>query len=320
MPGVNMRVSVAVSTYQRREMLAFLVAALERQTLPPDEFEVVIADNGTTDGSEALLAELAATSPLTIRVVRVDENRGPAAGRNAAWRAAIAPIIAFTDDDCEPSPGWLEEGLRAMESGHRVCIGRTEPNARHWAIHGPFSHLVFVKDARIFETCNAFYRRDDLEDAGGFDESFVTPGGEDTDLGLRVAAAGVTPHFVYRALVHHRINPSSFANAVRVAWRWADVPLLVKRHPVIRRQFTLRFFWKPTHLATLLLGIGLALTSRTRVAVLLALPWLHYRLVAQPVVESAARRYKSLPGVLAVDVVEVAALARGSARHRKVLL
>src|SRR5688500_4083543 len=134
-------ISVAISTYQRREFLPSLIASLERQTLAPDRFEVVIADNGTTDGSAELLAELAATSPLDIRVVRNEENRGPAPGRNLAWRAARAPLVAFTDDDCEPTPGWLEEGLRALGTGHVVGVGKTEPNPAQWVIHGPFSHV-----------------------------------------------------------------------------------------------------------------------------------------------------------------------------------
>jgi GT2 family glycosyltransferase len=316
-------ISVAVSTYQRREFLPALIASLERQTLAPERFEVVVCDNGTTDGTAELLAELAATSPLDIRIVRHEVNRGPAPGRNLAWRAAAAPLIAFTDDDCEPTPGWLEEGLRAMGTGHVVCVGKTEPNPRHWVQHGPFSHVVFVKSAKIFETCNAFYRRSDLEAVDGFDESFLTPSGEDTDLGMRVRKAGAQPLFLHRAVVHHRIDPSSFRGSLRVAWRWTDLPLLVKRHPEVRRDFTLRVFWKPTHLAGLLLaasGLTALFSKRRRPALLLALPWLHYRLIKQPVTQEGLRRYSSLAGVLAVDATEVAALVRGSVRHRSILL
>jgi GT2 family glycosyltransferase len=324
MPTATPEISVAVSTYQRREFLPALIASLERQTLAPDRFEVVIADNGTTDGSSELLVELAATSPLDIRIVRNEENRGPAPGRNIAWRAARAPLVAFTDDDCEPTPGWLEEGLRAMGNGHVVGVGMTEPNPAHWSIHGPFSHVVFVKNAKIFETCNAFYRRADLDAVGGFDETFLTPSGEDTDLGMRVRKLGAKPRFLGDAVVHHRIDPSSFRGALRVAWRWTDVPLLVKRHPEVRRDFTWRVFWKPTHLAALLAAasglLAVASPGKRRAALLLALPWLHYRLIEQPVTQHGLRRYSSLAGVFAVDATEVAALVRGSVRHRSVLL
>src|SRR4051812_33307560 len=101
-------ISVAVSTYGRARALPNLVRALERQTLPRERFEVVIADNGSTDDTPDVLEALRAQTTIDIRIVRVEQNRGPARGRNAAWRAARAPVVAFTDDDCLPQPAWLE--------------------------------------------------------------------------------------------------------------------------------------------------------------------------------------------------------------------
>src|SRR5438270_6893074 len=108
------RISVVVTTYERAASLARLVGGLESQTLGTDQFEVIVADDGSTDDTPHVLGRLRESTPLDLRVVRNDRNRGPAAGRNLGWRVARAPVVAFTDDDCWPQPTWLEAGLAAM--------------------------------------------------------------------------------------------------------------------------------------------------------------------------------------------------------------
>src|SRR4051794_31727700 len=84
------RIAVAVSTSRRASKLPRLVAALEAQTLDRDAFEVVIADDGSDDETPSVLADLAARASIDLKVVRSAVNRGPAVGRNLAWRATTA--------------------------------------------------------------------------------------------------------------------------------------------------------------------------------------------------------------------------------------
>src|SRR5204863_1447520 len=117
---------------------------LRAQTVGTGRFEVVIVDDASADGTRELLADAAQRGDLALTVLRHDRSRGPAAARNAGWRTARAPLVAFTDDDCRPSPGWLEAGLRALAAtanggGEAIVQGLTEPDPDEAHRLGPFT-------------------------------------------------------------------------------------------------------------------------------------------------------------------------------------
>lgn len=317
-------VTVAVSTYRRAHLLPRLVRALEAQSMPVDRFEVVVCDNASDDDTAAVLEELRAQSPLALRVVRAAVNEGPGAGRELAWRAARAPLVAFTDDDCQPEPRWLAEAVAAMRrEGRAVVVGRTVPDPAQEHLLVDFARTQRVGDVRFAQTCNVVYRHDDLERAGGFDRGFTTPGGEDTDLALRVEATGSPRVFAPEAVVRHDVRPTSLTATLRETLRWYDVPRLFAKHPDARSEcLHLSLFWKPTHPWVLLLLVGVLTAAAVRrpTPLLLALPWVRFRTSVWPVARGPRRRWALLPGALAVDCLEVAVMARGSVRHRTVVL
>src|SRR5687768_10205396 len=92
-------ISVVVSSFQRAAKLERLLRALEAQDIAVP-FEVVIVDNGSTDDTWETLQRWRDTTPLVLRPVRIEVNRGPSGGRNAGWREARGALVAFTDDDC----------------------------------------------------------------------------------------------------------------------------------------------------------------------------------------------------------------------------
>jgi GT2 family glycosyltransferase len=260
--------------------------------------------------------------------VRIERNEGPAGGRNAAWREAAAPIVAFTDDDCIPSPRWLEAGLRGMDGAARIVVGKTMPDPAKNDLRGPFSLTMTVDEPRFFETCNIFYRRADLEAAGGFDQTFTTPGGEDTDLAFRIKAAGAEPSFSPDALVYHDVAPSSFARVVRQTLRWTDIPLFFRMHPEARRSLLFKGrFWRPSHprvigaaLGVIIAAAGVAVSPWWLLALALTVPWLAFRIVRRPLHSGRRRRILALPGAFAVDLLEVLVMLHGSIRHRTLVL
>lgn len=323
-PAPPPAITVAVSTHGRADLLPRLVGALAEQTIDPHRFEVVIVDDGSPDDTAAVLERLAADVPFTLRVLRHPRNRGAAAGRNTAWRAAAAPIVAFTDDDCTPAPTWLEAGLEAMAAAppKTFAVGATIPDPTALAELGrPFSRSLHVAEPRFYETCNVFYRVEDLEVLGGLDEGYRV--GEDTDLGLRAIEAGGQARWVPDAVVHHRVRPSSFRAHYREARRWADLALVLRRHPASRPQFVhARWFWKRTHppMITALIGLLLALVRRSPWPLALAGWWVYHRLVVEPPCSGRRQRVLALPGTFLVDAAEVVTMVEGTARHRAVLL
>lgn len=324
-PAGTPRVSVVCSTYERAALLPRFVEALVEQTMPADQFEVVIVDNGSNDDTSAVLERLAGEVPFALRIERNRRNRGAAAGRNTGWRSASAPIVAFTDDDCSPRPTWLERGTRALEEHGpmSIVVGRTRPDPAEeaWLLR-PFSRSMSVEDPRFFETCNIFYWRDDLAAMGGFDEQFGI-GGEDTDLALRLVDAGRRAVWTPDAVVHHRVRPPSFRANLREAPRWCDIPLVVKRHPARRAELVhWRWFWKRTHPPTLLALLGLAAAGvrRSPLPLVLATWWLWHRSFEEPACPGPRRRILALPGTFVIDATEVGTMVRGSVRHRTVLL
>jgi GT2 family glycosyltransferase len=309
-------VSVVVATRDRPETVETLLAALEAQTLPRERFEVVLVDDGSRS------APVRPGDPRVDRMLRHEQSTGPAAARNSGWRASTGALVAFTDDDCRPEPGWLEAGLAAHRRAPAAIVqGRTRPEpADEWALDHPRARSIRVERlGPFFETCNVFYPRLLLERAGGFDETIPTAGSEDTDLALRLVEAGVPAVFEPEALVNHAVHLFSLGDAVRFTVRWRTLVRLVKRHPSLRAVFPWRGrVWRESHARLMLALAGLALARRNRLFLLWCLPYLSYRHGWRPA--GIVRTARELPGVALVDAAELAVLTAASARHRIVLL
>jgi GT2 family glycosyltransferase len=315
--------TVAVSTYRRTERLTRLLHALAAQTLPSSRFDVVVYDDASGDGTADAARDLAATLPYPLRVLEGNVNRGPAFGRNQAWRAATADIVAFIDDDCVPDPDWLRAGLERFADPEVVAVvGRVEPAREQLANLGPYARTLSVHDARFFATANCFYRRSGLETSDGFDERFRRAAGEDTDLGLRVLAQGGRVDYAEDALVHHDIRPSELRAAASEAWRkWIDLALVVRKHPEIRATLLYcRLFWKPSH-AWLLLAVAGAVGAAVLWPwlALLALPYLNHRVRTAPLARGM-RAFAALPGAVLIDLLEIGTMIRSTIRYRTLIL
>src|SRR5205085_1449093 len=129
---------------------------------------------------------------------------------------------------------------------------------------------------QYLQTCNILYPRALLERLGGFDEAFTA--GDDTDLALRARDAGAEIAGTDDAVVYHAVEEYALPAAVRMGWKWRDIALLAKRHPQVREDFTLFFFWRRKH-ATLALALaGAALSRRFPPAALAACPYLAEKL------------------------------------------
>ena len=179
-------VSVIIPTYNRRAMLLEAIDSVLAQSA--QVFELIVIDDGSTDGSAEYLASLAET----IRFERID-HRGPAAARNRGVALAGAPLIAFLDSDDLWAPAKLERQLAFMRANPGCAIVQTNeiwirngrrvnPGLRHRKRAGD----IFIDSLRtcLISMSATMMRTDLFRSLGGFDESMDAA--EDYDLWLRI--------------------------------------------------------------------------------------------------------------------------------------
>ncbi len=319
-------IAVVVASKDRPIRLRWLLNALQEQTLADDRWEVVVAHDSTGPETEELLRTHPLAEAGTLRHLTLPPSPWSAGKlRNAGWRATSAPVIAFTDDDCRPPAEWVERALdAAREHPGAIVQGRTadDPEDKvEW--HGPHVHHQAINPPVAYaQTCNIVYPRALLEEVSGFVEEPPLSAGEDTDLALRAQKqAGAEYVGDPEVLTYHAIQAASLPNRVRSLWRWGDLAWLVKRHPEMRGEFHLNLFWKRTHVWLPLALAGLVLGRRNPLWLALAAPWVAHSAPhhgSDP--NGRLREMSELPGRLVHDSVEMAALARGSVKHRSLLL
>lgn len=227
-------IAVVIPTYRRPDLLRRCLEALLRQRLDPARFEVLVVDDGRSDDTRAVVEALAARPGAPrLRYLQPKGTRGPAAARNRGWRAAQAAVIAFTDDDTVPDPGWLEEGLRAMGRGLAAASGRVVvPVAGRPTDHARMTQGLETAE---FVTANAFVRRSALETVGGFDERFKRAWREDSDLQFSLLEQCGEVGRAAQAIVVHPVREARWGISL---WQQENVSfdaLLFKKHPQLFR-------------------------------------------------------------------------------------
>lgn len=310
------KVSVVVPTFRRPERLPELLGCLAAQTAHPSSFEVLIVDNFSQDDTSEVLEGFVDKMPFRLRPLRTDHNAGPAPARNLGWRSAQASYVAFMDDDCAPEPEWLERGLAAIEAAPKVGVvqGSTLPPTKI-SSKDYGDHYVWREVRRptpYFEACNIFYRREALEQSGGFDET-IGWWGEDTAAGWRVIENGWERGFAEDAVVRHPVERRGWVWHIKTGLLDENLVRLAAEYPGFRREA----FWKPWAyrrddaafvgaLASLLLAL------RWRPAILGVLPYCWWR---RPSVRRPAflRLSIQLPFI---DLARLIGRIRGAIKHR----
>jgi glycosyltransferase involved in cell wall biosynthesis len=283
---------------------------------------VVVVDDGSEDDTSAVLTAERERGDLDLHTLRNERPRGPAAARNAGWRAASAPFVAFTDDDCTVVPHWLEAGLAAWEgASERIVQGRTDPQPSEVAGEGPFTRTLRVHSlGPSYQTCNVFYPRALLEQVDGFDEeTFTVPGGEDADLAWRCIEGGAESVFAPRAQAYHAVQYLGPLGKIKVAWRWHETMVIYARHAGIRETMTYRIFWKKSHYVLLRAGLGFLLPRRLRL-LRWWFQWPVYTVYIERARGEGMGRLWSAPYFVVHDIVELIAAVRGAIRYRTPVL
>ena len=210
-----LKASVIVPVRNGAQDIQELLACLDQQTLPRAEFEIVIGDDGSTDGG---------TSGLEGPDAHVRVAPGAPANSYAARHRAVgvsrAPVLAFCDSDCRPEPEWLERGLAGLEAtdvlAGRIRFAVSDPRTT-WTLidmDGSKDHEHLVRFG-LAETANLFVRRELYDRVGGLDGSVREYG--DFDFIEKCVAAGARLTFGPDAVLWHPTR-SSGRSLLRALW------------------------------------------------------------------------------------------------------
>ena len=245
-----MEVTVIIPTRNRRDIVGETLDRLEAQANDV-EFEVIVVDDGSTDGALAMLETRAARSPFPLTVIE-QQGLGPAAARNRALAVARAPVCLFIDDDTWPRPELVarhadfHRGRPEQEAallGHVGLAAEPPPTPfMRWLadLHLGYAGIEDPEDAggRHFFSGNVSAKTEFVRGAGGFDENFTSAAHEDIDLGLRLEQRGMRLAYDRHAVVehHHPIDlPKSIVRMRDIGWSLARFIERYPDRPVARR-------------------------------------------------------------------------------------
>ncbi len=232
---------MVVCTRNRVDVLADCLASLARQEAPPDGFEVIAIDNGSTDGTAAYLRRWVAADPTRHRAI-FEAELGLSGSRNRGVEAAHGEVVLFLDDDALADEGWVASHLSRYRDDAEIgavggpvvlCwpVGRPSwlgPELEHW-----FSALDLGTEAGPFPPPHGPYganmsaRRLEVIAVGGFAIELGRRGrslvsGEEHELFTRLWARGVRIEYEPAALVTHRVLPERLRRRWILRRGWAQ--------------------------------------------------------------------------------------------------
>ncbi|MDY7080754.1 MAG: glycosyltransferase [Chloroflexota bacterium] len=229
-PRPPIPVSVVIPAYNSAGTLPACLRALQNQTVPADQYEVILVDDGSTDGT----AEVA--RDFGIQVIS-QPNAGQASARNRGAKVAQGDLLLFTDADCAPAPDWIER-MAAAFADPDVAGAKGIYRTRQREFVARFVQVEYEdkcdrmrnqETIDFVDTYSAGYRRDLFLSSGGFDASFRID--EDQELSFRLAKAGHRLVLVPEAWVFHSHVHTLGGYARRKFWIGYWKVRVVREHP-----------------------------------------------------------------------------------------
>jgi glycosyltransferase involved in cell wall biosynthesis len=242
---MTVEMSVITATRNRAQVLRRCLDALASQSLPSSRYEVLVADDASTDDTPGVIAEAQRGTRCEIRMFRLMQRSGVAASRNRAIGDARGDIIVFVDDDSLAPPPFLAAHLEAHTAYSTGIVCRGPVIVTH-SLDRPFESRAGILDisTAFFDTDNGSVRKEYLVRAGLFDEEFFPYGWEGLDLGFRLRELGLRR--VYRrdaALYHYQpeVSPESLdALLTKEEERARTARLFFTKHPTLEARLTLQ--------------------------------------------------------------------------------
>jgi glycosyltransferase involved in cell wall biosynthesis len=225
-------VSVIIPTYNGASRVGNCLDALLKQR-SEENLEVLVVNDGSTDNTAQVVEGYSG-----VRLIS-QQNAGPAAARNRGALEARAQIILFTDDDCEPTPGWLESMLEPFGDPEVVGV-KGVYRTRQRSLAARFVQIEYEDRYRLMfdlssidfiDTYSAAFRRERFLEISGYDTSFPVACAEDVELSYRMSARGWKMRFAPAAIVYHT-HPSTVAGYLKKKYKFAFWRVLaVRKNP-----------------------------------------------------------------------------------------
>ncbi len=199
---------MVVPAYNADGNIVSLLTALEHQDVPRDQYQIIVVDDGSDDGT----AELVSSFPDVVLLKQ--RNRGPASARNYGAREAQGGVVVFTDSDCVPNADWLRQMVAPMSDSAVVGVKGVYRTRQSSLIatfiqaeyEGKYRRMARQDSIDFIDTYSAAYRRDLFLKYHGFDEDFPVASAEDVEFSFRLAEDGLQMVFNPDAVVYHHFE------------------------------------------------------------------------------------------------------------------
>lgn len=271
---MSVRIAVVIPTYNRTLLLQRCLKALCNQTLNRKSFEVIVVSDGEDHQTKKMIEHLADEENMQLHYEELKLKSGPAAARNAGWKKAKSPLIAFTDDDCIPDENWLlnllsfhKNELLVAYTG-KLIVPRNDPPTDYE------KNLAGLETAE-FITANCCCTKKALEAVGGFDENFTIAWREDSDLHFKLIRKNIPVYKITNAVVVHPVRPVPWAISLAEQKKAMFNALLYKKDKSLFRE---RIKKAPNGLYYFIcicfIGLLISLFFSATIALLFFLAWL----------------------------------------------
>lgn len=246
-----MKISVIIPTYNRKNILIKCLDALFEQTYPMDDFEIVVVDDGSTDGTESIVKDRMVKSPVGLRYFK-QEKKGPAAARNMGIESAKGEIVLFIGDDIIASPLLLEEHVKwhnKYSNDSLAVLGyvtwspdiEITPFLEWLDESGAQFGYKLINDPdnvsyRFYYTSNASVKKEFLLKHGLFDEDFPYAAMEDIEIAYRLKDKGLKIVYKKSALAYHehKIDMENFLKRSELVGR--SMGIFYEKHPLFKKE------------------------------------------------------------------------------------
>jgi glycosyltransferase involved in cell wall biosynthesis len=221
------KLTIVIPTYNRKGILRKTLEAYRFQSAPEEILEILVVDDGSTDGTDSVVAQSGEGSPIPIRYLRQD-NRGRASARNHGIREARGEIVLFGDDDTIPAGSLVAEHIAWHGKYPEASVGvlghvswspevHPTPFMKWLGLDGPlFDYRRLSRGMQVdvahFYSNNISLKTEFLRKNGTFDEHFRSYGYEDIELGYRLTKRGLRVLYNPDAVGYH-YKYMSFADA-----------------------------------------------------------------------------------------------------------